>query len=87
MLASLSADPDPTAIGLDQLAPDVEALRIARPAVRQGWLEGRSRSGRGEEPFVEVEWDVALDLVASKRVRFPGSGSDNRSRLPVRGDT
>jgi biotin/methionine sulfoxide reductase len=38
-LRPLAADPDPTAIGLDQLAPSVRALRIERPAVRRGWLE------------------------------------------------
>jgi biotin/methionine sulfoxide reductase len=41
-------------------------LRIARPAVRAGWLEQRERSdtsGRGREAFVEVSWDTALDLV------------------------
>ncbi|GAA4988071.1 hypothetical protein GCM10025734_13510 [Kitasatospora paranensis] len=47
--------------------------RIARPAVRAGWLEhgpGPS-SRRGAEPFVEVEWEHALDLVAAEldRVR------------------
>ncbi|TCM14205.1 biotin/methionine sulfoxide reductase [Novosphingobium sp. PhB165] len=69
-IAPLAADPDPTPIGLDQLAPEVEALRVSRPAVRKGWLEGRSAMGRGEEPFVEVDWDVALDLVAGEIARI-----------------
>jgi len=51
--------------------------RIARPAVRRGWLETVGRGlphpgrGRGEEPFVAVPWDEALDMVASEldRVR------------------
>ena len=41
-------------------------LRIAKPAVRAGWLEQRERSdraGRGREAFVEVSWDTALELV------------------------
>ncbi|MFC9324261.1 molybdopterin-dependent oxidoreductase [Kitasatospora sp. NPDC057015] len=47
--------------------------RVRRPAVRQGWLEhgpGPS-AARGAEPFVEVEWEHALDLVAAEldRVR------------------
>ena len=52
--------------------------RIARPSIRRGWLK-RSESGgrlvgqgaRGEDPFVEVPWDEALDMVASEldRVR------------------
>ncbi|RII14680.1 Dimethyl sulfoxide/trimethylamine N-oxide reductase precursor [Streptomyces sp. YIM 130001] len=47
--------------------------RVRRPCVRRGWLEdGPGPSGaRGREPFVEVEWDEALDLVAAEldRVR------------------
>jgi biotin/methionine sulfoxide reductase len=47
--------------------------RVARPAVRRGWLEhGPGPSGqRGQEEFVEVSWDRALDLVAAelRRVR------------------
>ncbi len=44
-------------------------LRIARPAVRKGWRQGRPRSGADE--FEEVSWTTALDLVAGevKRVR------------------
>ena len=49
-------------------------LRIARPAVREGWLKKRSRAGgagRGTERFVEVGWDTALSLAAEElgRVR------------------
>lgn len=45
--------------------------RVARPAVRRGWLEGRSRdeAPRGEDEFVEVDWDTALDLVAREIAR------------------
>src|SRR5215510_445229 len=47
-------------------------LRIARPAVRAGWLRdraGNDRALRGREPFVEVGWDVALRLVARELAR------------------
>src|SRR5262247_2045283 len=47
-------------------------LRIARPAVRSGWLRdraGNDRALRGREPFVEVGWDVALRLVAHELAR------------------
>jgi anaerobic selenocysteine-containing dehydrogenase len=44
----------------------LRALRIARPAVRRGWLDRRARDGRGYDGFVEVDWDEALDLVAGK---------------------
>jgi len=69
VLRPLSADPDPTRIGLDQLAPEVRSLRIARPAVRRGWLNGRARDGRGDDSFVEIGWDEALDLVAGEIAR------------------
>jgi biotin/methionine sulfoxide reductase len=69
LLRPLSADPDPTQIGLDQLAPEVRALRIARPAVRRGWLEGRTCHGRGQDDYVELDWDEALDLVAGEIAR------------------
>ena len=47
------------------------ATRVARPAVRRGWLEeGPGPSDRrGGEPFVEVGWDRALDLVAAELAR------------------
>ena len=47
-------------------------LRIARPAVRAGWLKRRERSDttlRGREPFVEVSWEAALELVAGELAR------------------
>ncbi|MBX9699303.1 MAG: molybdopterin-dependent oxidoreductase, partial [Acetobacteraceae bacterium] len=65
-------DPDPSPIGLHMLAPELERLRVTRPAIRKGWLEG-DRGGhtarRGTESFVQVEWDTALDLVAGELAR------------------
>jgi len=60
-------DPDPSPIGqsmLDSLDPSV---RIAQPMVRRGYLEkGRgSGGGRGEEPFVPVDWEQAVELAAA----------------------
>lgn len=48
--------------------------RIRKPAVRRSWLQQREKSDRtlrGREDFIEVDWDVALDLVAeeNRRVR------------------
>ena len=37
--------------------------RVTRPAVRAAWLRGTG-GRRGADPFVEVGWDTALDLVA-----------------------
>lgn len=42
-------------------------LRISRPAIRKSFLEhgeADPRRARGEEPFIQVPWDVALDLAA-----------------------
>jgi biotin/methionine sulfoxide reductase len=70
-LTAFAQDPDPHPIGLDQFDQSVARLRVARPAVRRGWLERRSPTGRGEESFVELPWDEALDLAAGEidRVR------------------
>ena len=42
-------------------------LRIARPAIRDGWREGRPRTGA--DSFREVSWDEALDTVAGELAR------------------
>ena len=69
-----SGDSDPSSIGLHQLDPAVMRLRVKRPSVRRSWLlhgPGAAPELRGHEPFVEVEWPEALDLVAAEieRVR------------------
>ena len=54
------------------------ATRVARPAVRRGWLEnGPGPSDRrGSEAFVEVGWDVALDLLAAELARVRESAGN-----------
>lgn len=65
-------DPAPSRI-LESMPGTMQSgLRISRPAVREGWLrqrEASDRSARGRERFVEVGWDVALDLVAGELAR------------------
>ncbi|CAM3526926.1 Aspartyl/glutamyl-tRNA(Asn/Gln) amidotransferase subunit C [Bordetella sputigena] len=65
-------DPAPSRM-LEAIAPMVYSpRRIARPAVRKSWLATRGGAGgeaRGREEFVEVDWDVALDLVAAEVAR------------------
>jgi len=65
-------DPDPSPIGQSMKA--VRKSRVARPAIRESWYRngpGSNPERRGQEPFVEVDWDVALDLLAAEldRVR------------------
>ena len=74
VLAPLQGDPDPSEIGLHQLDPTLLKSRVRQPSVRKSWLEhgpGAAPHLRGREPFVEVTWDKALDLVAAEldRVR------------------
>jgi biotin/methionine sulfoxide reductase len=74
LLKAFADDPDPSPIGLHQLDDDLMRLRVTRPAVRRGWLEhgpGAAPERRGLDDFVEVDWPVALDLVAREvgRVR------------------
>ena len=77
-LQAFSRDPSPSPIGLSMLEAARGPLRVRRPAVRRSWLAARrgdmpqaQRGLRGQEPFIEVEWDEALDLVAAEieRVR------------------
>jgi biotin/methionine sulfoxide reductase len=67
-------DPDPSPIGLYQLAPELSRLRVQKPSVRKSWLEGGPGTRpelRGREAFVEIDWDEAISLVAAEvgRVR------------------
>src|SRR5207237_4516829 len=71
-LYPFAKDPDPSPIGLHMLSDEVERLRVRRPAVRKSWLEqgpGAFPERRGAEPFVEIPWDEALDLVAGEVTR------------------
>ena len=61
-------DPAPSALLGNLPAALTHRARIARPAVRRGWLEhgpGADR-GRGREAFVSVSWDEVLDLVSNE---------------------
>lgn len=63
-------DPDPSPIGQSLTA--VRKSRIEKPAIRESWYRdgpGASPERRGWEPFVEVEWDEALDVVAGELER------------------
>lgn len=66
------SNPSPILRGM----PDAvyHACRVARPSIRKSWLDKgfmAGGEGRGAEPFVEVPWDEAIDIVSSelKRVK------------------
>jgi biotin/methionine sulfoxide reductase len=59
-------DPDPSPIL--RSIPDAvhHHSRVAKPAVREGWLKhgpGAANDGRGGDRFIEVSWERALDLI------------------------
>jgi len=72
-------DADPSPIG-DSIPGAIDSpTRIRRPAIRRSFLERfadhpalRNPHLRGQEAFVEVSWDTALDLVASELARVKG---------------
>ncbi len=66
-------DPDPSRIN-ENLNSVYGTARIHQPAIRRGYLEHgpeHTERNRGEDPFVPVSWDYALDLVCAelKRIR------------------
>ncbi len=71
-LKGLAEDPDPSPIGLAMWEAYRSPLRIQRPAIRKSWLQkgaGAHPELRGCEPFIQVPWDEALDLLASELQR------------------
>ncbi|MBW4710013.1 molybdopterin-dependent oxidoreductase [Roseobacter sp. YSTF-M11] len=63
-------DPHPSLINQNIASSLNGRARVLRPAVRSGWLENGPGGGtRGEDSFVEVSWDRALDLVAAELTR------------------
>jgi biotin/methionine sulfoxide reductase len=73
-LKPFAHDPEPSPIGHAVPAALNSPTRVLRPAVRKHYLEngpGAATHLRGAEPFVEVPWNEALDIVAAEvdRVR------------------
>ncbi|WP_054812584.1 molybdopterin-dependent oxidoreductase [Nocardia arizonensis] len=65
-----SGDPEPSPLIGNVVSAQHDRTRVDRPYVRRGWLErGPGGGGRGEEDFVAVSWDRALDLLAGELAR------------------
>jgi biotin/methionine sulfoxide reductase len=64
---------DPSPSHIPEIVPQAvhHRTRVAKPAIRRGWLERRDRSLRGQDEFIELPWDEALDIAATEldRVR------------------
>ncbi|MBP0638994.1 molybdopterin-dependent oxidoreductase [Cupriavidus sp. AcVe19-6a] len=70
-IRSWSGDPAPAPVweGLDGTQT---GLRVASPAIRKSFFDKQHRAGgegRGREPFVEVDWKIALDMAAEQMER------------------
>ncbi|MCE9659089.1 MAG: molybdopterin guanine dinucleotide-containing S/N-oxide reductase [Burkholderiales bacterium] len=79
-LRPLPEDSRPSSIGIDLPASRLAPARILRPAVRESYLRSGPRADRGRrgaEPFVEVSWDTALDLVAAELERVRESSGNS----------
>src|SRR5580700_9400927 len=60
-------DPEPTPLIGNVASAQHHPARISQPHVRKGWLDqGPGAPGRGDEPFVPVPWDTALDLLSGE---------------------
>ena len=60
-------DPEPMPLIDNVASAQHHPARITQPHVRKGWLgQGPGAAGRGDEPFVPVSWDTALDLLAGE---------------------
>ncbi len=79
LLHGLATDPDPSPIGLDMLDDSVSRLRVRRPAIRRGWLDDGPgpTTRRGQDTFVEVDWDTALAHVAGEVARVRDTHGNN----------
>jgi biotin/methionine sulfoxide reductase len=65
-------DPVPSPLLTSIPASVYSGKRIRVPAIRKSWLKDRAaadRTLRGRDEFVEVDWDVALKLVADEITR------------------
>src|SRR5579871_5439024 len=70
-VAPFEHDPHPS--DLITVWPEMLAspLRVGAPVARRGWLAGDRGAARGDDEFIEIGWDEALDRVAAelRRVR------------------
>jgi len=59
---------DPRPSRMNEVWPEMLAspLRVAQPVVRKGWLAGDRGAARGEDSYVEISWDEALDRAAGE---------------------
>ncbi len=62
-------DPDPSPIGNSIPGALYSPTRVLKPSIRKSYLEGgpgTANERRGADPFVEVTWNEAMDIVAAE---------------------
>lgn len=64
---ALDPSPSPLLAALPEMV--YSNTRVARPSVREGWLKRRDRIRTGHDAYVAVDWDTALQLVATELAR------------------
>ena len=68
-VAPFSKDPNPSKIPSNIPQAIYHKTRVRNPHIRKGWLEGgvdRGRKNRGNDRYIEVPWDEALDIAADE---------------------
>lgn len=79
-LIGFEHDDDPSPIGPGIIDVQDGPTRIAAPMIRKSWLEhgpGANTDRRGAEPFVEVSWEKAKQLVADELNRVRNDHGNN----------
>lgn len=79
VLVPWNDDPAPSEIGSSWYDVNANAMRVRRPAIREGWLKNGPSARddcRGQQSFVEVDWDTAIKAVALELERVRTSSGN-----------
>jgi biotin/methionine sulfoxide reductase len=63
---------DPAPPNISELVPKAvhHSKRIDQPYVRKGWLEKNKTNARGNDEYVPLAWEDAIDLAAKELIRI-----------------
>ena len=61
---------DPAPPNISQLVPKAvhHSKRIDQPYIRKGWLEKTTTTKRGNDEYVSLAWEDAIDLTAKELI-------------------
>ena len=62
---------DPAPPNISQLVPNAvhHSKRVDQPYVRKGWLKKNTTSARGNDEYVPLSWEDAIELAANELIR------------------